>query len=264
MISESEVPNPTSTSISPVSGFERFVRTLRPGQIALGLFEALPDVLFWIKDRQSRFVFVNRAFSDLIRRKPEDFIGRTDTDIFPAEIARTFLQDDENVFKTGKPILNKMELVTRKAGGIEWRMTSKVPLFSNDGEMVGTSGISRRLDQREGHPLPTPYRALSKLVNFVHDNVDQILRVEELARQAGMSISTLERRFRSHLGTSPKRFILHAKIAAACERLLHTPMRVGEIAESLGYHEHASFTRAFTSVMHMSPTAYRKYYQLKP
>ena len=255
--------DPSPSDALPVSGFESFVSTLRPGQIALGLFEALPDVLFWIKDRQSRFVFVNRAFSDLIRRKPEDFIGRTDTDIFPDEIAHSFLQDDKTVFETGKSILNKMELVTRRAGGIEWRMTSKVPLFSIEGELVGTSGISRRLDQREGHPLPAPYRAISKLVDFVHDNVDQTLSVEELAKQAGMSISTLERRFRSHLGTSPKRFILHAKIAAACERLLHTPLSVGEIAESLGYHEHASFTRAFTSVMHMSPTAYRKYYQVQ-
>ncbi|MCH2065206.1 MAG: AraC family transcriptional regulator [Roseibacillus sp.] len=261
MTPESEATNPTPASTS--SGFESFVSTLRPGQIALGLFEALPDVLFWIKDRQSHFVFVNRAFSDLVRRKPEDFVGCTDRDIFPAEIARTFVQDDQNVFDTGKSILNKMELVTRKAGGIEWRMTSKVPLFSNDGEMVGTSGISRRLDQREGHPLPAPYRALSKLVDFVHDNVNQTLSVEQLARQAGMSISTLERRFRSHLGTSPKRFILHAKIATACERLLHTPISVGKIAASLGYHEHASFTRAFTSVMHMSPTGYRKYYRLK-
>lgn len=259
-----EIENSTSLEVHVSPDFESFVSTLRPGQIALGLFEALPDILFWIKDRQSRFVFVNRAFSDLVRRKPEDFIGKTDTDIFPDEIARTFLQDDQGVFDTGKSILNKMELVTRRAGGIEWRMTSKVPLFSLEGDLVGTSGISRRLDQREGHPLPAPYRALSKLVDFVHDHVDQTLSVDELARQAGMSISTLERRFRSHLGTSPKRFILHAKIAAACDRLLNTPMSVGEIAESLGYHEHASFTRAFTSVMHMSPTAYRKYYSLRP
>ncbi len=261
MVVESELPNPPGAPGLPV--FESFVRTLRPGQIALGLFEALPDVLFWIKDRDSRFVFVNRAFSDLVRRPPEDFLGKTDTDIFPDEIARTFLCDDQRVFETGEPILNKMELVTRRAGGIEWRMTSKVPLFSTGGELVGTSGISRRLDQREGHPLPAPYRALSRLVDFVHDHVDQTLSVDELARKAGMSISTLERRFRSHLGTSPKRFLLHAKIAAACERLLSTAMSVGEIAETLGYHEHASFTRAFTSVMHMSPTAYRKYYRLR-
>ncbi|MFM1561791.1 MAG: PAS domain-containing protein, partial [Roseibacillus sp.] len=138
----------TSAEAPVFPGFEAFVSTLRPGQIALGLFEALPDVLFWIKDRQSRFVFVNLAFSDLIRRKPHEFIGKTDTDIFPPEIARTFLQDDQVVFETRKSILNKMELVTRRAGGIEWRMTSKVPLFSAEGELVGTSGISRRLDQR--------------------------------------------------------------------------------------------------------------------
>lgn len=245
------------------AGFESFVSKLRPGQIALGLFQALPDVLFWIKDRDSRFVFVNRAFSDLVRRPADELVGRTDADVFPAEIARTFQRDDQRVFESGEPILNKMELITRRAGGIEWRMTTKVPLFSNEGDLVGTSGISRRLDQREGHPLPVPYRALSKLVDFVHNHVDQTLTVDELAHEAGMSISTLERRFRSHLGTSPKRFILHSKIATACDRLLQTPMSVGEIAESLGYHEHASFTRAFTSVMHMSPTAYRKYYQVR-
>lgn len=261
MPAERQKSKPSGSSVQ--SGFEAFLGTLRPGQIALGLFQALPDVLFWIKDRDSRFVFVNRAFSDLMRRSPEDFIGKTDTDIFPAEIAQNFLGDDQRVFETGEPILNKMELVTRRAGGIEWRMTSKVPLFSLTGELVGTSGISRRLDQREGHPLPGPYRALSKLVNFVHDHVDQTLTVDDLARQAGMSISTLERRFRTNLGTSPKRFILHAKIAAACERLLSTPMSIGDVAESLGYHEHASFTRAFTSVMHMSPTSYRRYYQLR-
>ena len=261
MTSKSEVAGCRTLPNAEIPGFESFVGSLRPGQIALGLFEALPDVLFWIKDRKSRFIFVNRAFSDLIRLRPEEFIGRTDADIFPAGIARSFLQDDQTVFESGMSILNKMELVTHKAGGIEWRMTSKVPLSRNDGALVGTSGISRRLDQWEGHPLPAPYRALSKLVNFVHDNVDQPLSVEELATRAEMSISTLERRFRSHLGTSPKRFILHAKIAAACDRLLNTPTSVGQIAESLGYLEHASFTRAFTSVMHMSPTAYRKYYQ---
>ena len=174
---------------------------------------------------------------------------------------QVFLRDDQKVVQTAEAIMNKMELITRRAGGIEWRMTSKIPLLNHDGTVIGTAGISRRLDQREGHPLPTPYRALSDLVDHIHENVDKSLNVDELARLAGMSISTLERRFRSHLGTSPKRFILHAKIAAACDRLLSTPLSVGEISESLGYQEHASFTRAFSSVMHMSPTAYRKYYQ---
>ena len=236
---------------------------MRPGQIALALFEAIPNVLFWIKDLESRFIYVNLAFSDLVALPTKEIVGKTDADIFPAEIARVFIADDNRLREKAEPLMNKMELVTRRAGGIEWRMTSKIPLFDNNDNIIGSAGISRRLDQREGHPLPAPYRALSKLVDYVHSHVNQTLSVDELAREAGMSISTLERRFRSHLGTSPKRFILHAKIAAACDRLLNTALSIGEIAENLGYHEHASFTRAFTSVMHMSPTAYRKYYQLK-
>lgn len=243
--------------------FTEFMASLRPGQIALALFEALPDVLFWIKDEKNHFIYVNKAFGDLMARPSSSFVGKTDAEIFPSEIARVFLTDDTRIRESGEPLMNKMELVTHRAGGIEWRMTSKIPLHNHDNAVVGTAGISRRLDQREGHPLPTPYRALSKLVEHIHSHVDETLSVDELAHKAGMSISTLERRFRAHLGTSPKRFILHAKIAAACDRLLNTALTVGEIAESLGYLEHASFTRAFTSVMHMAPTAYRKYYQLK-
>ncbi len=255
------------TSDSPKSAFpdgtlfSDFVSELKPGQIALGLFEALPEVIFWIKDRSHRLIFVNQAYGELWGNPPEWFVGKTDAEITASELARVYIQDDESVAQTGKSMHNKMELVTRRAGGVEWRMTSKIPLYNKQTELIGTAGISRRLDQREGHPLPAPYRAMSKLVDYVHEHVSEPLPVDQLAKLAGMSVSTLERRFRSHLGTSPKRFILHSKIAAACDRLLSTPMTISEISESLGYNEHASFTRAFTLVMHMSPTAYRKYYK---
>ena len=243
------------------TAFSDFVSVMRPGQIALGLFEALPDVMFWIKDNQSRFLFINKAYGDLLGAEPKSVVGQTDAEIFVHELASVFLQDDATVRDTGEPINNKMELVTRRAGGVEWRMTSKIPLYDTEDRLIGTAGVSRRLDHREGHPLPAPFRAISRLVDYVHDHVSEPLAVEQLAKLAGMSVSTLERRFRSHLGTSPKRFILHSKVTAACERLLSTPMTISEISESLGYNEHASFTRAFTSIMHMSPTAYRKYYK---
>ena len=44
--------------------FMEFVGNLRSGQIALGLFEALPEVMFWLKDRQGAIVFANRAYAD--------------------------------------------------------------------------------------------------------------------------------------------------------------------------------------------------------
>ena len=253
--------NSKKKKVQDWTAFSDFVKEMESGQIALGLFEALPDVIFWIKDDSHRLLFVNQAYGELWGHEPEWFVGKTDNDLNADELARVYIQDDATVTATKKPIHNKMELVTRRAGGVEWRMTSKIPLYSKKGVLIGTAGISRRLAQHEGQPLPAPYRAISKLVDYVHEHVSEPLTVEQLAKLAGMSVSTLERRFRSHLGTSPKRFILHSKVAAACERLLSTPMTISEISESMGYNEHASFTRAFTSVMHMSPTAYRKYYK---
>jgi PAS domain S-box-containing protein len=234
---------------------------MKPGQIALGLLEALPDIMFWIKDEIGSFVFVNQAYGDLVGIKPDEIVGQNDYELFVPELANVFRADDEEVRTSAQAIYNKTELVTRREGGVEWRMTSKIPLLGKDNRVIGTAGISRRLDKPENGSFTTPHDAISRLVDHIHQHVNEQLGVEELATLAGMSISTLERRFRTHLGTSPKKFVQHAKISTACERLLNTAMTVGEVAESLGYLEHASFTRAFTSVTPLSPTAYRKYYR---
>ena len=240
--------------------FIEFVGNLRSGQIALGLFEALPEVMFWLKDRQGAIVFTNRAYAELLRRLPEDLIGETDATLFAPTMAKTFQEDDESVISTGKSMQNKLEIITRQGGGIEWRMTSKIPLFDEDNQIIGTAGISRRLEHGEGPPLPTPQRAISDLVDYIHDHLDDQISIKELARKVHMSASSLERRFRKYFGTTPKRYLVHARMAAACDRLLNTTLSIGQIAISLGYQEHASFTRAFISVMHMSPREYREYY----
>ena len=240
--------------------FIDFVGNLRSGQIALGLFEALPEVMFWLKDRQGAIVFANRAYAELLRRLPEDLIGETDATLFAPTMAKTFQEDDESVISTGKSMQNKLEIITRQGGGIEWRMTSKIPLFDEDNQIIGTAGISRRLEHGEGPPLPTPQRAISDLVDYIHDHLDDPISIKELARKVHMSASSLERRFRKYFGTTPKRYLFHARMAAACDRLLNTTLSIGQIAISLGYQEHASFTRAFISVMHMSPREYREYY----
>ena len=240
--------------------FIEFVGNLRSGQIALGLFEALPEIMFWLKDRQGAIVFANRAYAELLRRLPEDLIGETDATLFAPTMAKNFQKDDETVISTGKSMQNKLEIITRQGGGIEWRMTSKIPLFAEDNQIIGTAGISRRLEHGEGPPLPTPQRAISDLVDHIHDHLDDAISIPELARKVHMSVSSLERRFRKYFGTTPKRYLVHARMAAACDRLLNTTLSIGQIAISLGYQEHASFTRAFISVMHMSPREYREYY----
>jgi AraC-like DNA-binding protein len=250
-----------STIIGHDQQFEAFLARLQSGQIALGLFEALPEVMFWLKDPAGRIIFANKACAEVLRCRPGDLVGKTDHDLYPKAQAEVFQRDDEKVFRSGKAMQNKIELLTRPGGGIEWRMASKIPLFDHDDQVIGTAGISRRLEHGEGPPLPTPHRAISELVDQIHENLNRTVTVENLARQANMSLSSLERRFKKYLGTTPKRYLVHARIAAACDRLINTTLGIGQIASSLGYQEHASFTRAFISVMHMSPSEYREYYR---
>lgn len=247
--------------MTPFPRFQEFSARLRPGQIAMGLFEVLPDIMFWVKERDGVIIFANRAYAQLLNRTPEDLVGETDQSLFPPTMANFFLQDDETVITTAKPLQNKLEIVTRPGGGIEWRMTSKIPLFGNDDQVLGTAGVSKRLQHGEGPPLPTPHRAIADLIDQVHENLGQDISVRDLARQAGMSVSSLERSFHKYLGTTPRQYLVRARIASACDQLLNTTLSIGQIANSLSYHEHASFTRAFVSVMHMSPKDYRSFYR---
>lgn len=247
--------------MSSFSRFQEFSARLRPGQIAMGLFEVLPDIMFWVKEESGVIIFANRAYAQLLNRTPEDLVGETDESLFPPTMATFFRRDDETVIRTAEPLQNKLEIVTRPAGGIEWRMTSKIPLFGEGDKVLGTAGVSKRLQHGEGPPLPSPHRAISDLIDQVHENLGEDISVRDLAQQAGMSVSSLERNFRKYLGTTPRQYLVRARIAAACDQLLNTTHSIGQIANSLSYHEHASFTRAFASVMHMSPKDYRAFYR---
>ena len=251
----------TPPNFLPQEAHNEFLEKLKPGQIATSLFQFLPDILFWIKDSSGKFVFVNSAYGENIGKEEHEILGKTDADLFSEELANVFMEDDMQVVRSGESLLNKNELVTSRVGGIEWRSTSKIPLFNDDDEVIGTAGFSRRLGHHEGRPLPGTHKGISRIIEMIHDRISENISVPDLAREAGMSVSTLERHFKNHLNTTPKRFLVRAKIAAGCHRLLSSSMSVAEVAESLGYQEHASFTRAFSGVMHMSPNAYRNFYK---
>jgi len=246
----------------PRVNFEGFAARLMPGQIAPALFQALPDVIFWMKDDEGRFVYVNQAFClEIAVADASEVVGLMDKDIFPCELAEVFRRGDVEVLQSSQPIWNKSELVPNRLGVVEWRSTSKIPLQGIDGSWVGTAGISRKMGLVEGMPMPSPHHKLSVIVAAIYEHIGTETGIKELAQAASISISTLERLFKEHMNTTPRQFIMQVKMSAACDRLINTDMRVKEIANSLGYDEHANFTRAFTKSMGMSPSSYQKFYK---
>ncbi|GAA5493922.1 AraC-type DNA-binding protein [Rubritalea squalenifaciens DSM 18772] len=255
------------TEIEGISGNPRvveFLEKLQPGQIAPVLFQAMPDVIFWIKDKEGIIIFVNDAFvREMGKRTASEVVGKTDRDLSPSELVAIYEADDLHVMTTGEAIWNKTELISNSSGGVEWRATSKVPLYDREGVLIGTAGLARKVGVDEGLPVPTQHRDIASIIGAIYKTVDRDVKVSDLAEAAGMSVSTLERTFKEHMGTTPKQFIIQAKISTACERLLGSQMSVKEVGASVGYTDHANFTRGFRKIMNMSPTEYRRSYKRK-
>ncbi len=239
-----------------------FMARLKPGQIAVALFQALPDVLFWIKDMDGRFVYVNKAYChDVAEMNAAAMIGLKDEDIFPKELAEVFQRGDKEVIESREPMWNKSELVSNRFGQVEWRSTTKIPLSDVDGECIGTAGISRKMGRVDELLGPTRHHKMVIIVEAIYKHLDKRIGVAELADAASVSVSTLERLFKEHMNSTPRQFILRVKMSAACDRLLNSGQQVKEIAAGLGYEEHGNFTRAFTKILGMSPSSYQRFYK---
>jgi two-component system sensor histidine kinase/response regulator len=114
-----------------------------------GLMDTLPDNIYF-KDRDSKFIRINRA---LARRfglnDPAEAVGKSDFDFFTLEHAQQAFADEQEVLRTGQPIINKEEKETWPDGTETWVSTTKMPLRDQDGEVVGTFGVSRDITARK-------------------------------------------------------------------------------------------------------------------
>ncbi|QYY34495.1 AraC family transcriptional regulator [Ruficoccus sp. ZRK36] len=223
----------------------------------IALFDDISETLFWIKDRKLRIMALNATFAERVNAPESEIIGKTDADLYYPELARVFMADDRQVIKTGKPLRRKAELLATRFGEIEWRSTTKLPIFDAREKVIGTTGISRPLST-EVDNLPSHYQACSDIVRFARERLSEGVDVVAIAAHAGMSLSTLSRWFRKHLRLSPGEFLSQLRTARASKLLLDSPLNMTEIALECGYESPAAFSRAFRRQMGLSPSDFRR------
>jgi PAS domain S-box-containing protein len=113
------------------------------------LMDHLPDSIYF-KDRDSRFVRMNAAQARLFGlNDPAEAVGKTDYDFFTPEHAGQAFRDEQEVMRTGVPLVNQEEKETWPDGSVTWVTTTKMPLRDADGAIVGTFGVSRDITRRK-------------------------------------------------------------------------------------------------------------------
>lgn len=232
-----------------------FFARLDPAQQVLALFDLLPDVSFFVKDRKGRFMALNRRGCEYCGVvSEEEAIGKTDHDFFPATRADDYHNDDQRVMQSGEPILNRMESAPEGAGSPRLVTTSKIPLRDRRGRIIGVAGFSRQIERMQSGTAD----AMADVITHLHENLAGEIVTEELATMAGLSVSHFERRFRLAFGSSPRQYLIRIRVEHAATMLRSTDQNITEIAQSCGFYDHAHFSRSFQRVMSMAPSAYRK------
>jgi len=113
------------------------------------VIDAQPDSIY-VKDAQGRYMLDNTAhMKRLGATSMEQVSGKTAYDFFPPKIAEKFHQDDDQVMKEGKSIVNFQESTVDAAGKKYWLSTTKVPLRNRAGEIVGLVGVGRDITERK-------------------------------------------------------------------------------------------------------------------
>lgn len=113
------------------------------------LVENVPDAVFF-KDLQGRFVRVNRAMAkDAGIDDPDEFIGKTDVEIWSGDLPAEAGEDERRIIETGVPILNKEEQPIARGGAPRWVLVTKMPLRDESGKIVGTFGVAREITKQK-------------------------------------------------------------------------------------------------------------------
>jgi PAS domain S-box-containing protein len=127
----------------------------------------------YFKDRQSRMTLICKKMKEWFKEKGiNEFIGKTDFDFFTIEHAQQAYDDEQELMRTGIPMINKEEKETWEDGSETWASSSKIPIKNKRGKITGMVGISRDItDKKEAEAKLHRYKENLEKAKAETDNI---------------------------------------------------------------------------------------------
>ncbi|MDZ7722716.1 MAG: response regulator [candidate division KSB1 bacterium] len=111
------------------------------------LLRNVPDTIYF-KDAKSRFIRINQAQAEVMGiDDPEEAVGKTDFDFLSQDMAQEAYNDEQEIIRTGKPLIGKIEKIKRPDGWSRWVTATKVPFKDENGKIIGMVGVSRDITE---------------------------------------------------------------------------------------------------------------------
>jgi diguanylate cyclase (GGDEF)-like protein/PAS domain S-box-containing protein len=137
------------------------------------LMDNIPDTIYF-KDTSSRFTRINRAQARVLGvATPEDAIGKTDLDFQSHELAKEFYSEEQEIVKSGVPLIDRIEYNPLADGAPRWFSATKVPIIDKDGQVISIVGISRNVTERK--QAEAALAAERDLLQSLMDNIPDLI-----------------------------------------------------------------------------------------
>ena len=110
------------------------------------LFRSLLDNAsdrIYFKDVSSKFIRCSKSKWIRTGASESEIIGKTDFDLFQEAHARPAFEDEQQIIRTGQPLVGKLEKEVHPDGLTTWVLTTKMPWRDSKGNIIGTFGISK-------------------------------------------------------------------------------------------------------------------------
>lgn len=112
--------------------------------LTLESFLEISQDMIFVKDLDLNYVDTSQSFADLLGvNSKAQIIGKNDYDVFPAELAKRYIEDDRRILEIGKDCTNILEPIPGKDGRKSYSSTSKHLIRNEKDEIIGLYGIAR-------------------------------------------------------------------------------------------------------------------------
>ncbi len=161
------------------------------------MIDLIPACIY-AKDADSRFIAANIMVAQRMGAVPDQLLGKTDFDFFPADMARKFFEDEQAIIKSGTALIDREELAYDQTRGMDRTIvTSKVPLRDADGKVIAIIGTGFDITERKqseqrlaagerlesigrlaagvAHEINTPIQYLNDSVYFIREAMQELL-----------------------------------------------------------------------------------------